>query len=54
MLFFHRSLPCCVKELSDVGVIKITAGTFHSLAQTIYSQVIDTDLLNLGNHDIAS
>jgi len=34
-----RFYPCCVKELSDVGVIKLAAGTFHSLAQTVCSQV---------------
>ena len=34
-----RFFPCCVKELTDVGVIKIAAGTFHSLAQTVCSQV---------------
>ena len=34
-----RFLPCCVEVLNDAGVIKLAAGTFHSLAQTAYSQV---------------
>ena len=42
--FFHvcfsfRFFPCCVDVLNDAGVIKLAAGTFHSLAQTACSQV---------------
>ncbi|XP_068688097.1 alsin-like isoform X2 [Montipora foliosa] len=34
-----RFLPCCVETLNDAGVVKLAAGTFHSLAQTSCSQV---------------
>lgn len=34
-----RFFPCCVEALNDAGVMKLAAGTFHSLAQTACSQV---------------
>ncbi|XP_048580362.1 alsin [Nematostella vectensis] len=34
-----RSVPCLVEDLSSTGIIKVAAGTFHSLALTVYSQV---------------
>ena len=37
--FCSRSFPVCVEDLSRTGVVKVAAGTFHSLALTVYSQV---------------
>ena len=39
VFLYCRYFPCCVVDLNDAGVIKVAAGTFHSLAQTAYSQV---------------
>ena len=36
---FNRFLPCCIEALNGAGVVKLAAGTFHSLAQTACSQV---------------
>ncbi|CAH1788427.1 unnamed protein product [Owenia fusiformis] len=35
----ERHLPCCIKSLNDKNIVKISAGSYHSLALAATSQV---------------